>query len=196
MQRGLKKVFTLFDKVELYLSTTYYHIFKSIPSIPHDFEMQHGFKRRSLLLIFSASEYVKPTVQNALADAVTHLKNLSGIDYNVIRNDRVHSNKYEVFYTVTLKNNPDIEQPRFLSLRWDIKDKEPLLNALLDNNGIIAVIRKIYFNYFRDLHRIRQNFTQSLWNQKIQELKQIAIYQEVDQSLLNQTDRIVCPEIF
>lgn len=208
MQRGLKKVYTLFDKVELYLSATYYYIFKNLPLIAHDYELQYGYKRRTLLLIFSASEYVKPEVQDALNNAEEYLSNLcaSGYlddidpkirtDYDVIRNDRIYNNKYEVFYTVTLKDNPDIEQPRYLSLRFDIKDKEPLLNALLDNNGILTIIRKIYFNYFRDLHRIRNNYAQNLWSQKSEELKQNEINIQLDQQLLNQIDRVVMPEIF
>jgi len=202
LKKYLKSVGVM-EQFERYLAQTYYKMAELIPKALQDWEMRQARGIRSLRLVLSTAAYTKSQIVSALDEGQEYLEMLCGPDGLVTRQDQEVGDLLVSVYSVTLQDRPDLgDSPpedmrgsRRARERFNLTLYDQRTNEILDDYGVIVLYRVLYFNYGRELLRIRQNYSRSEWASKIAELRSRDPYTALDVEILARLDSIFLPEL-
>jgi len=130
-------------------------------------------------------------------DGKAYLEKLCGVDAQVSLSTYPLELGFSSQLTVSLKDNPIDQFPdmqrRMAKERYQLTVYGRKMSSLLDECAVSGVPRQFFYNYQRELYRVRTSYPRSEWASRILELREREPYSQLDSSVLDRIDGVVCP---
>jgi hypothetical protein len=184
--RHWPKAQLIYERVELYLDEMYRHILEGLDKFWTYSDRIHESEVRGLSMYFGWHSGADVSIlRSKIDDGILYLEKMLGSD-SIDRKQTEDSDHMTVEVRAHVRDG--------LAERWELTVYDEKMNSLLDDQGILANFRMDYLNYQREAYRLKKEYGRVGLQDRLDQLKAQAKYAILDRPVLEEIDRVVCPE--